>query len=112
MKRADLAPPVGEQLVCPNRAADDLIDIFRRLILAVDFLIFPVTKLRGYQAGMARKGTEMVRRGISNRSDLVASNGSIERLGEHEPSPLRRMANWYARQPDLEISFDILGDVP
>jgi hypothetical protein len=30
-------------------------------------------------------------------------------LGEHEPSPVRRMANCYAGSSDLKISRDILG---
>jgi hypothetical protein len=33
-------------------------------------------------------------------------------LGEHEPSPLRRMANCYASRSNLEISLDILRRFP
>src|SRR5258707_5278574 len=49
-KRADLAASIGKQLVSPNRAADDLINIFRRLILAVDLLILPVREFGSHQA--------------------------------------------------------------
>jgi hypothetical protein len=61
---------------------------------------------------MARKGTKMVGRGVSNRSNFVACSGSIDRLDEHGPSPVRRMADHYPEQCGLEISFDILGNVP
>ena len=53
MKCADLAPSVGKQLVGANGAADDLVDIFRRLILAVDFLVLAVGELGGNKARMA-----------------------------------------------------------
>ena len=54
-KRADLAPSIGKQFVGPNRAADDLIDIFRRLVLAVDLLIFAVGELGRNEARMTRE---------------------------------------------------------
>ena len=54
MKRADLAASVGKQLVGANRAADHLIDIFRRLILAVDLLVLPVGEFGRDQARHAR----------------------------------------------------------
>src|ERR1700730_9122792 len=112
MERADLAPSVGKQLVCSNGSPDYMMRMPPWLILAVDFLILPVIEFRGYEACMPREGTEMVGRGVSNRSNLVTGSGSIERLGEHGPSPVRRMANYYAVQPRLKISFDILGNVP
>ena len=92
-KGADLPPSVGKQLVGPDRAADDLVDIFRRFIFAVDFLVLPVGKLRGDETRMSRQGTELVGRGVGNRSSLAADDGIIERLGVHEPSPVRRMAH-------------------
>jgi hypothetical protein len=33
-------------------------------------------------------------------------------LVEHDPSPLRQMAYWYASQSRVEISADILRGVP
>src|ERR1700674_487779 len=60
MKRADLAPPIGKQLVSPNRAADDLIDVFGWLVLAVNLLVLPVRKLRRHEAGMSGQRAELV----------------------------------------------------
>ena len=60
MECADLAASVGKQLVGANRAADHLIDVFGRLILAVDFLILPVGEFGGDQAGMAGQRAELV----------------------------------------------------
>ncbi len=37
---------------------------------------------------------------------------AIERLGEHKPSPVRRMTNLYARLWKLKISLDTLRVVP
>ena len=60
MKRADLASPVGKQLICPDGAADNLVDVFGRLILAVDFLILPVRELTRDKAHVARQRAQVV----------------------------------------------------
>ncbi len=52
MKGADLASSIRKQLVGPNGAADHLINIFRRLIFAVDLLVLPVGKLGRHEACM------------------------------------------------------------
>src|ERR1700737_3716932 len=112
MKRADLAPSVRQQLVAPDGAADDLINVFRWLLLAVDLLILPVGKFGRHEAHMPGQGTKLVGNGGGNGCNLVTGNLRIERLGEHGPSPLRRMDNCYASRSKLEISFDILGGAP
>jgi hypothetical protein len=53
MEGADLAAAVGEQLVAAHRAGDDLVDIFGRLVLAVDLLVLAVGELGGDEADMA-----------------------------------------------------------
>src|SRR5438034_615225 len=73
--------PVGKQLAAANGARNHLVDVFRGLILAVDFLIFPVEKLRGDQAGMPGDGAELVRsggrEGDGNGADLVAPTTEV-----------------------------------
>src|ERR1700730_4716789 len=112
MERADLAPSVGKQLVCSNGSPDYMMRMPPWLILAVDFLILPVIEFRGYEACMPREGTEMVGRGVSNRSNLVTGSGSIERLGEQGPSPCGGMANSSAGNCGLKICFVFLGTFP
>src|SRR6266702_6499838 len=90
MECADLTPSVGKQLVGANRTADHLVDIFRGIILAVDFLVLPVGELGGYQARMSGQRIKVIRDRAGNRADLVDDNGGVERRGEHGPSPLRR----------------------
>ena len=83
MECADLTPSVGKQLVAANRAANHLVDVFRRLILTVDFLIFLVGKLGGDEARVPGDSAELVgsRGGVGNRADLGADNGNAERSG-------------------------------
>jgi hypothetical protein len=108
MKGANLTPSIGKQLVGPNGALDYLIDIFRWLILSVDFFVFPVGELGGNQAGMPREQAELIGRRADSRADLGANNRWDEWLGVHLPSPVQRMANVYAGQSRLDISLDIL----
>ncbi len=110
MEGADLAASVGQQLVAANRARDHLVDVFRRLILAVDFLVLPVGKFGRNQTRMPGDCAELVGRGggVGDGADLVADNRGIERLGEHLPSPVQRMANGYRGFSGLKISRDIL----
>ena len=84
---ADLTPSVGEQLVAANRARNHLVNVFRRFILAVDFLILPVGELGRNEAGMPGHGAKLVGNRVGKRADLVADdgrNGRAERLGEHD----------------------------
>ena len=74
-KCADLAAPVGEQLVSPNRAPDHLIDIFSQLILAVDLLVLPVRKFRRHEAGVPGQRAELVGLGKRDRSGLGRADG-------------------------------------
>ena len=76
MECADLTPSVGKQLVAAYRAANHLVNVFRRLILTVDFLIFLVGKLGGDEAGVPGDSAKLVgsRGGVGNRADLVANN--------------------------------------
>jgi hypothetical protein len=53
MKRADLAASVRKQLVGANGTANDLIDEFRRFVLAVDFLFLAVAEFCRNKAGAA-----------------------------------------------------------
>jgi hypothetical protein len=58
---------------------NDLIDIVRRLVLAVDFFIFSVGELGRNEAGMTREQAELIgRRRAGYRLDL----GAYDRLGE------------------------------
>jgi len=84
--RADLAPPVRQQLVASNRAGNHLVDIFRRLVLAVNFLILPVAEFGYHQAGMPGNRSELIGSGACCSGSLVDGCGA-ERLGEHGPSP-------------------------
>ena len=65
MKCSNLTPSIGKQFVGPNGPLDYLIDVFRRLVLSVDFFIFPVGELRGNEAGMTREQAELI--GVSGR---------------------------------------------
>src|SRR5947208_3093026 len=98
MKRTDLASPVGKQPMCPDGAADNLVDVFGRLILAVDFLILPVRELTCDKAHVAGQRAELVS-WVGDGSGAAGLRGTIERAGEHVPSPLRWMANGYASRP-------------
>ncbi len=103
VERADLAPTVGKQLVAAYRAGDNLVDVFRGLILAVDFLVFPVAELAGHEACVPGNGRKRIGGGYGDGQDLVDDNGGAERLVEHGPSPLRRMANCYRVTTGLKI---------
>src|SRR5262249_18589018 len=91
---ADLAASVGEQLVAADRARNDLIDIFRRLVLTIDFLVLLVGEFRGEES--CHRG-KLVGRGEGSERRFVGDNGRVVGLVEHEPSPGRRMANGYMR---------------
>src|ERR1017187_10601490 len=108
MECADLTPSVGKQLVAAHRAANHLIDVFRGLILAVDFLVFLVGELRGYEARVPGDRTKLVGSGMDDGASLVADNRGAEGMGEHDHLLLRRMANCYAGSSSLKISRDIL----
>ena len=71
-KSADLAPPIGQEFVGPNRATNNLIDIFRRLILAVDFLVFPVGEFGRHKAGMPGQPAELS--GLATDRAVLADN--------------------------------------
>src|SRR5947207_1751701 len=60
MKRTDLASPIRKQLVRADSAADNLIDVFGRLILAVDLLILPVRKLARCKAHVTGQCAKLV----------------------------------------------------
>src|SRR6266446_2518688 len=60
MKCANLAASVGQKLVGTNRAADHLIDVFGRLILAVNLFLLPVGEFRRDKPRMPGQGTELV----------------------------------------------------
>src|SRR5438876_11884852 len=83
MKCADLAPALGQELGGADSAANDIIDVFRRLSLSVDFLVLPIGELSRHQTGMSGQGTEVVGAGERDRSSLGTGNGGVERLGEH-----------------------------
>src|SRR5262245_5660510 len=88
----DLAAAVGEQLVGAHRAADHLIDIFGRLILAVDFLVLAIGEFGGDEARMPGQHAEPVGSRAGNAGNLAADGGgSADRLGEHWASPLSGM---------------------
>src|SRR5436190_22360336 len=77
MKRADLASPVGKQLMCPDGAADDLVNVFGRLILAVDFLILAVRELSRDKAHVAGQRAELVS-WVGDWSRAAGLSGTIE----------------------------------
>ena len=83
MERADLAPPVGKQPVAAHRAGDDLVDIFRGLILAVDFLILPLAELARHQTRMPCDGCKLVGNGGNDGRRLGAGDSGVERRGDH-----------------------------
>lgn len=78
-----LTPPVGKQFVTANRTTYHLINVFRRLILAIDFLIFLVGKLGGDEACVPGHCTKLVRigGGVGDGVDLVANNRSAGQFG-------------------------------
>jgi hypothetical protein len=75
MKCADLTPSVGQQFVAANRAADDLVNVFRGLILSVDFLVLFVGEFSGDEAGVPGDRAKLVESGdgVGNGANLVAN---------------------------------------
>jgi hypothetical protein len=86
-KRADLAASVGKQLVGPHGAADHLIDIFGRLVFAVNLFVLAIGKFARHKAGVPGETAERFGSGEGDRSGVGRANRAIGRLGEHEPSP-------------------------
>jgi hypothetical protein len=58
VERTNLSAAIGEQLVAPDRAANDLIDVFSGLVFSIDFLVLLVGEFRGDQAGVTGNGVE------------------------------------------------------
>jgi hypothetical protein len=81
VKGADLAAAVGKKLVAAHRAGDDLIDIFGRLILAVNLLVLVVREFGGDKADMAGDRAEPIGGGIDGNGNLAAADRSGDRLG-------------------------------
>ncbi|MHC2929281.1 hypothetical protein ACVJA9_004078 [Bradyrhizobium diazoefficiens] len=86
MEGADLAAAVGEKLVAAHGPGDDLVDIFGRLVLAIDLLVLAVGEFGGDEANMARDRTELVGH-LMGRGNLATDLGvdhlGLECLGQH-----------------------------
>jgi hypothetical protein len=85
MEGADLAAAVGEKLVGAHRTADHLVDVFRRLILAVNLFVLAVGELGGDEARMPGQHAELVDRCAGKGGNLAA--GADRLGGEHWTSP-------------------------
>jgi hypothetical protein len=72
-------------ILCKKGKADEALQQLRKIMSKL--------KLGRHEPCMPGESTEMVGSGVRNWSNFVTGYGSVERLGEHEPSPLRRMAN-------------------
>src|SRR5689334_11432185 len=84
MERADLAAAVGEELVGAHCAANHLVDVLRRLVLAIDFLVLAIGEFRSDQARSAGEYAEPAGGLAGQGGNLTADGGrSADRLGEH-----------------------------
>src|SRR5262249_31799288 len=106
MKGADLTSPVGEELVGADRSGNHLVDIFGRFALAVDLLIPAIGEFIGDETSMSGERSELVGSGEGNRTDRIARDRNVQRLGKHGPSP-SRSAKCYDVRPVSDNSLDI-----
>jgi hypothetical protein len=62
---------------------NNLVDIFCRLLVAIDLLLLLLGEFCCHETGVSGEGTELFRGEVSSWNSLVANNGGAERLCEH-----------------------------
>src|SRR5262245_48089407 len=111
VESANLATPIFQHLVGANRPADDLVEVFSRLVLAVDLLIPAERHRRTHQVDRVATFARCRRwQGLAN--GRVEGSSSKCGLREHGLLPPIRWSLAYETDDTREIQILCLRDIP